>query len=330
MRGQRPTTDDWRERLGPLARDAAAQAREHAPKAAASLEKMGRGLLASARDHLRRRQEAKALAPRRTRLLWLLPLPLLPSAALSLASGDLVGFAGAGTAYGLLLAAGMLARSAMEDEAIQRRRTVSGGRRLPLKLLAWLAVGVGTAVAAWAGAGHEAVVAGVFGLGAAGGCALLYGLDARPPAADLPGAANADQREALARAEGQIIAIDNAAAALPQGELTARLARITALARGILAEMAGDARDFRRARRFLVTYLDGAEQVVTGYAARHDHARGGELEGNFRRVLSTIEDVFQQQRQRLLDSDLRDLDVQIEVLETQLRHEGLDGTRGKR
>ena len=48
-----------------------------------------------------------------------------------------------------------------------------------------------------------------------------------------------------------------------------------------------------------------------------------ELEDNFRRVLSTIEDVFQEQQQKLLETDVTDLDVRIEVLTTQLKREGV-------
>jgi hypothetical protein len=40
-------------------------------------------------------------------------------------------------------------------------------------------------------------------------------------------------------------------------------------------------------------------------------------------VLMTIEDVFQEQHQKLLEHDLMDLDVQIEVLATQLKREGV-------
>jgi hypothetical protein len=323
----RPRRDgDWRERLAPLAREAAAQVRRHAPGAAAEIERAGRDLLARAREYRRRRQAEKALAPGKTRLLWLLPLPLLPAAAIALARGDLGGFAGAAAAYAVLAAAGVLARRGMQHEAAVRRQSVLAGRGLPLKLLAWIGAGAGTALAAWAGAGHDAGVALAFGLGAAAGCALLYGLDPRAAVLDLSAAASAAQRETLARAAQQIIAVEDAAARLDHGELSARLRRIAALAHEIVGEMAGDVRDFRRARRFLVSHLDAVERVVSGYAARHQHLRGGELEGNFRRVLVTIEEAFGQQRQRLVDSDLRDLDVQIEVLETQLRHEGLSTT----
>ena len=47
------------------------------------------------------------------------------------------------------------------------------------------------------------------------------------------------------------------------------------------------------------------------------------METNFRKVLVTIEEVFEQQRKRLLENDVMDLDVQIEVLATQLRNEGI-------
>lgn len=319
---------DWRERLGPLAREAAAQARQHAPRAAATLQRTGQELLERVREARRQRQAARALMPGKTRLLWLLPLPLLPAAGIALANGDLAAFAGTAGAYAILVAAGVVARHGMEQEAAQRRQLLGAGRVLPLKLLAWLGAGAGTALAAFAGAGHEAAVAIAFGLGAAAGCGLLYGLDPRARVPGFAGAEGAGQREALARAEQQIIALEDAAAGLGQGELSARLVRIASLAREIVTEMAGDVRDFRRARRFLVSHLDGVERVVSGFAERHRQARGGELEDNFRRVLVTVEDAFTQQRQHLLESDLRDLDIQIEVLETQLRHEGLQRTRG--
>jgi len=40
-------------------------------------------------------------------------------------------------------------------------------------------------------------------------------------------------------------------------------------------------------------------------------------------VLVTIEQVFGEQQQKLLENDVLDLDVQIEVLKTQLEREGV-------
>jgi len=71
-----------------------------------------------------------------------------------------------------------------------------------------------------------------------------------------------------------------------------------------------DPRDLRRARKFLRTYLDGAQRVTEGYANTHKYGDNGELENNFRNVLDTIETVIE-------------LDVQIEVLQMQLEKEGV-------
>jgi 5-bromo-4-chloroindolyl phosphate hydrolysis protein len=63
--------------------------------------------------------------------------------------------------------------------------------------------------------------------------------------------------------------------------------------------------------------------VTEGYARLHQETQSKELEENYRRVLITIEEVFREQRQKLLETDIQDLDVKIEVLATQLKHEGV-------
>lgn len=155
---------------------------------------------------------------------------------------------------------------------------------------------------------------------------LLYGLDpSRQAAVAQSRDANVQQvGAALQQAEQKILAIEQACGRIDPPELRQRLTRISALARDVLAEIARDPGDLRRARKFLNTYLDGAQRVVGGYAEAHANGRAPLLEENFRRVLVTIEEVFAQQHQRLLENDLRDLDVQMEVLEAQLKREGLN------
>ena len=87
--------------------------------------------------------------------------------------------------------------------------------------------------------------------------------------------------------------------------------------------MEEDPADIRRARRFLNVYLDGAKRVSEGYARTHSRTKQDDLESNFRNVLTTIEDVFDQQHQKLLEHDQLDLDVQIDVLSQQLKKQGV-------
>ncbi len=120
-----------------------------------------------------------------------------------------------------------------------------------------------------------------------------------------------------------IRSIEQANKKIRNAELNRRIENICSIADRILAEIESDPRDIRRARKFLNVYLDGAKQVTEGYAQTHQQTQVGLLEQNFRNVLETIESVFQEQHQKLLEDDVFDLDVKIEVLTTQLKREGI-------
>jgi 5-bromo-4-chloroindolyl phosphate hydrolysis protein len=258
-------------------------------------------------------------------LMFLLPLPVLFAAVVSLASGKLDGLLGNSAGYALFLAGALLLRRGLLTEAEYDRRRVAKAP-WPLKTLGGGAIALATGVTAWLGAGQHPVMAVAFGLAALLGCYLTYGFDPRLAKrfTDRDGVDTTDRvLEALAQAETSIAAIEQTTRHIRNAELNARLRRIVALARRILTMLEEDPRDLRRARKFLNVYLDGAQQVTEGYARTHGRVTAPELEDNFRRVLATIEEVFQEQQQKLLETDVTDLDVRIEVLTTQLKREGV-------
>jgi 5-bromo-4-chloroindolyl phosphate hydrolysis protein len=211
------------------------------------------------------------------------------------------------------------------SEAAYERRLVAK-TPWPLKASGGVLIGLGTGLTAWLGVGHHPGIAFAFGVVALLGCRLFYGGD--PVAAKRVTAASGldttDQvLAALAQAERSIAAVEQSSRDIRQPELNQRLRRVAALAREILTLLEEDPRDLRRARKFLNVYLDGVQHVVEGYARTHQRAASPDLDANFRRVLTSIEEVFQEQRQKLLESDIMDLDVQIEVLTSQLKREGL-------
>jgi 5-bromo-4-chloroindolyl phosphate hydrolysis protein len=258
-------------------------------------------------------------------LMFLLPLPVLFAAIAALSGGNLSSLLGNAAGYGLFLAGALLLRRGLLSEAEYARRRVARAP-WPLKTLGSGIIALATGVTAWLGAGQNPLIAIAFGLAALLGCYLTYGFDPRAPKrfTDRDGVDTTDRvLEALAQAEQGIAAIEQATRDIRNAELNNRLRRITALARQILKLLEEDPRDLRRARKFLNVYLDGAKQVTEGYAKTHARVSTPELEDNFRRVLSTIEEVFQEQQQKLLETDVTDLDVQIEVLTTQLKREGV-------
>lgn len=133
----------------------------------------------------------------------------------------------------------------------------------------------------------------------------------------------AEQRQAIADAERQIAEIELANDGIRNTELSTRLDRIVGAARRILEVLKAKPEVLGRARKFLEVYLTGARQVIEKYAETHRFAPSEELESRFRRLLETIESSFAEQREALLADDVLELDVAIQVLEQQLRQEGI-------
>jgi len=257
--------------------------------------------------------------------LFLFPLPLLFSSILALGSGRLGALPAHGSAYAMFALAGLLTRRGMlatRDRPIRRY-----GRRpwLTRKNLGGGLVAAATFVAAYFAVGNGLPNAAAFGGVALLAFHLLYGLDPlRPPRLPLGGEGEDERvRKALAEAEQRILSIEQSARAIGNSELRQRLGAIAGQGREILGLIERRPRDLRRARKFLTVYLEGAQQVSAGYARTHKLEDSRELEQNFRNVLVTIEDVFAEQQQRLLETDVLDLDVRLEVLTKQLKNEGI-------
>ncbi|EIC20362.1 5-bromo-4-chloroindolyl phosphate hydrolysis family protein [Thiorhodovibrio frisius] len=278
----------------------------------------------SARQSWQRWREGRPKAPRML-LLWLATVPLIPAAFASLVTGHLSAFTADALAYALFAVAAILARRGYLNSTREPRRRFSRRLYLPLLNVAGVLVGAATAITAIAGAGYAASVGLAFALVAMTGFFLAYGMQPWLKGERLE-AVDRESRlvaEALAEAESRLIQIEQAAHALGNQELRGRLSRIAAHGRDILAQIAARPSDLSRARRFLTVFLEGAEQVSKGYVHTHRHTDSAELEQRFRSVLVTIEDQFIHQRQRLTQTDVTDLDIQIEVLQKQLEQEAI-------
>jgi 5-bromo-4-chloroindolyl phosphate hydrolysis protein len=257
--------------------------------------------------------------------LFLLPIPLIFAALAALIAGDLNRLAFTGGALTCFWGAGALAVAALAAEA----RYFLGERPdppvIPLKLLSAVITAPGVALAALAG-GHTIASALVFATLGVVGHLAFYGRDLRPPrihVATIEGIDAAAVTLQLKRAHGRLRGIESAAHAIAVPEFRERLSRITDTGRRVLVEIERDPRDAARARRFLNLYLDSAERVTTEYARTHQQLRDRPLEENFRQLLIEIERTFAEQQRKLLERETLSLDVDIEVLNARLKHEGL-------
>ncbi|GJM07879.1 MAG: hypothetical protein DHS20C11_01550 [Lysobacteraceae bacterium] len=256
--------------------------------------------------------------------LFILPLPLMAVALGALTSGDYLRLLYSGVGLAGYYLAGMLVRRSHRDVAETRGRKFVPESPTPFKTLASLLAGAATVFTALTMTDYSLAHSVLLGMGTAAGVLFTYGLDPRRTKINISDLEVAKQAaETLAAAESRIIAIEKANARIDCPELTDRLDTICIRGREILDILEDNPKDIRRARKFMNTYLEGAESVIERYAATSRHGQSQELDANFRNVLSTIETVFVEQKQKLLERDRTDLDVQIEVLTTQMEREGV-------
>ncbi len=258
-------------------------------------------------------------------LLYFLPLASIPATILSFSRGHFTGILVNGSACAAFLLAAWLLKEGIAAESQYQAKKIAHPPRWPLKLMASSVVAVSTGLVAWLGAGYGFWVSITFGLGALLGMFLTYGFDPwrEKLKAGSHGYSALEISQTLNDAENLLDRIKQANLQIANDEFNQRIDRICLLGREILEVIEDDPGDIRRARKFLNVYLEGAQQVTEGYAKTHQRNESVDLEQNFKNVLETIESVFTEQKQKLIEDDVFDLDVQIEVLTNQLKREGV-------
>ena len=261
-------------------------------------------------------------------LLYLLPLPVLVTALISLMRGAVMDTLVTGAAFAAYIVGAAIARQGFRLQGEYERRKVARAPSTPYKTIAALFISITSGVLNWwmsdyeiASIPEDVLIAAATFLG----FALYYGLDPRKDKAGKLsiGVTIEEVLDALDAANGKIDAIEQARRHINNPEFNARLQRITNKAREVLDSIEEDPTRLSRARKFLKVYLDGTQRVTEGYARTHQGQPPAALETNFSRVLDSLEQTFTEQQTKLLEDEHFDLDVQIEVLETQLKREGV-------
>jgi 5-bromo-4-chloroindolyl phosphate hydrolysis protein len=258
-------------------------------------------------------------------LLYLLGTPLLLAAPLALLFGNLSVGLSAGASWVLIMLAGYLNRRGILETLVAGDRRYTRGARLPLQYGAASLLAAAAGLLAHGVIGHGMLVSLVFAAIAVAGFHLVYRLPnpvawRRSAFGDVSDRA---VRRALQQAESRLIAIEKAAFRVADPDLEARLLRIARKGQQVLALLMQRPADLFRARQFLNVHLEGAERVVSRYAASRKLLRDTRLDDRLAKVLDRIETAFERQQQNLAKNEAFDLDVQIEVLRKQLKQEGI-------
>jgi len=257
--------------------------------------------------------------------IYLLALPISIAIFVHAALGQ-VGPLLYGIAAGaLLLFAARLNRLAIQENLSRAKRRFTKGAQRPYRWFAIASLAGFTGVAAWGLAEHSLLSAAVYAGLSALGLHFAYPNDAAMPA-ERTGSHAALSHASLAslqKAEERLINLRRLGQKIGQAELASRLESIANTGSQILAQLAHQPDLIARSRRFLHVYLEGAERVATHYARTHSKFRHEQLENRFRQTLLSIEQSFHKHKADLAKKHIEPLDIQIAVLQRQLRNQAI-------
>jgi len=255
-------------------------------------------------------------------LLFLMPLPVLIATIISLLRGNFWTTIVSGALFTAFMFAAIIARHGFKLESKFKQKRFAKAPGMPFKSLASIILAITTGLTAFLLADYGLFSSILIGFVTLIGFYLAYGVDPRD---DKTGNVSLGPRAeevfaALEAAEIKIEAIEDAHNEIRNIQFKQHLQRIIDKAKKILKTIEDDPSDLQRSRKFLKVYLDGTQRVTESYVKTHkNEATTAELDANFQRVLESIETTFDQQQEKLKQDDQFDLDVQIEVLKTQLK-----------
>jgi 5-bromo-4-chloroindolyl phosphate hydrolysis protein len=259
-------------------------------------------------------------------LLYLYSFPYLFTIITKLIKGEFINLVLVSAIFIGVLISALWMSVGIKNKSYYLARKYPKSTPFPMMFLSSLVLGASSLCAAWLVGGYNLFAGLGFGAAAMVGCWLWYGLDpVKSKHISFSEITDADAAlDILQNSETLIINIEKSSLNIENAEMSQRLVKITRVARDVLKILYENPEKIRKARRFLNTYLTGAESVVERFAVTHKKNENLQLEENFREVLENIEIVFVEQYDKLISSDAFDLDVDIEVLKTLLEKQGIN------
>lgn len=261
----------------------------------------------------------------RSKLLFLVPLPLLFSGIGEMSSGDATGMVAEFGALALLLLSPWLLRDGLSAEDAFNSRNTARKPAIPRKLFASVLTGLGVALAAFGGWKLDLAPALIFGLLASGAHIASFGLDPMRS----KGMEGVDEFEservakAVDKAEKLVSETLQAASRFGDRHLEGRVETLASAARDMFRAVEQDPRDLTSARKFMTVYLRGARDATVKFADLYSRKHDASTRDDYEMLLDDLEASFANQRDRMLLDNRTDLDIEIEVLRDRLKQQGV-------
>ena len=253
--------------------------------------------------------------------LYIFLIPLFIAITISLLMLKVKYFIANIIAFGLFFATAKANSIGLAQELEYYTKTLTKAPKIPYKLIAGVLLGISTFFSASI-AGYQNIFIGIFlGVIASIGYFLYYGFDPRADKLTNIGDISAEfVLETLATARGKLKSIEDDMTHIKDTKLVSQLRVAINKAYEILKNIEEDPKDVRVARKFIIVYIDGIKKVTQSYIELDEKDITYETKEKLYNLLSDVEDRFEKEILRLKRNNQFDLDVNIDVLQEQIKN----------
>ncbi len=255
-------------------------------------------------------------------LLYFFLIPLFLAVILALIQRNIPAFGLNLLAFALFYATAKLNTWGLANEFTYHQAKLTKAPTKPYKTLSAILMGIATLFTASI-AGGESLLSGLFLASISSlGYVLHYGLDPRSDKLENIGDVSAELvlktlSDAKSKLSGISTHIDSDFKDL---ELKEKLKLAVKKAEHIIQTIQDDPKDIRVSRKFLLVYLDGLEKVTDSYMAIDEKDIKEETKAKLHQLLDDVELRFDKELTRLKKNNEFDLDVNIDVLQQQIKN----------
>jgi 5-bromo-4-chloroindolyl phosphate hydrolysis protein len=258
---------------------------------------------------------------RQGHFLYLFLAPLSLAIILALLQRDIGSFILNIIAFGLFFATAKINSIGLSNEYEYHTKTLTKAPKIPFKTIAAILLGISTLFTATV-AGERSILTGTFlAIVSTIGHYLYYGTDPKEDKIDNIGDISAQfVIETLSEARAKLSSIETDISYITDTELYSKLKIATNKGYEIIDTIEDDPKDLRVARKFIIVYIDGIKKVTQSYTSIDEEEITSETKKKLSNLLFDIEERFEKEIKRLKKNNQFDLDVNIEVLQKQIKN----------
>jgi 5-bromo-4-chloroindolyl phosphate hydrolysis protein len=260
--------------------------------------------------------------PKKGLLLYFFLTPLFIAVILALIAQDIPAFILNTIAFVLFYGTAKLNTMGLKNEFEYNQKNLTKAPKYPLKTYAAILLGIATLLTAYLAGDKPIYVAIFLATISILGYYMHYGLDPTKDKLENIGDISAEfVLKTLAEAKSKMENIErNLQKGFDDIELKEKLELSLKKAENIIQTIQEDPKDIRVARKFLLVYLDGLSNVTSSYTTMDDNDIQGETKEKLHKLLEDIEKKFDKELSRLKQNNAFDLDVNIDVLQQQIKN----------